>query len=228
MKTIINLHFHLNIVVQVLRRDVLFGADQQNQRNGRELPLWRVLHWQRLQCHLQRVRSGQPWVKSLVSHPRFLYMTLGSLAGLLCRDCDTHSLPLTEQDRRSNCGVWETMKRQLTDGQMSCLVIEAQNLQQWNSRARLVTRELVYWVHFLCHCQSGAYRFQYALYVVAQSGPNGFIIALINRDKHWQHDGCCEHTLSLPLGQFIIIIFLSFLFFRSLPLFFVFVSSLPQ
>lgn len=50
------------------------------------------------------------------------------------------------------------------------------------------------------------------LYVVSQYDWNGFIIALINRDKHWQHDGCCEHKLSLPPAQFVIIVYLSFYF----------------
>lgn len=54
-----------------------------------------------------------------------------------------------------------------------------------------------------------------ALYVVSQFDWNGFIIAPINRDKHWPHDGCCENTLSLPLAQFVIILFLAFFFFFS-------------
>ena len=67
-----------------------------------------------------------------------------------------------------------------------------------------------------------------ALYVVSQFDRNGFIIALINRDKHWQHDGCCEHTLSLPLAQFVIIVFLSSFPSASSLFSSVFVSSLPQ
>lgn len=45
------------------------------------------------------------------------------------------------------------------------------------------------------------------LYVVSQYDRNGFIIALIIRDKHWQHDGCCKHKLSLPLAQFVIAVY---------------------
>lgn len=71
-----------------------------------------------------------------------------------------------------------------------------------------------------------------ALYAVSQFDWNGFIIALINRDKHRPHDRCCEHTLSLPLAQFVIILFLISFFLCSLPLYCVFgeqlvLASLP-
>lgn len=57
---------------QVLWRAVLFGPDQHHEYLGCDLPLWRVVHRQRLQCWIQCLRSWKPWVKSLLSASSFL------------------------------------------------------------------------------------------------------------------------------------------------------------
>lgn len=67
-------------------------------------------------------------------------------------------------------------------------------------------RKHVYWFHFICHCQSGntPLSILFGLYAVPQFDWNGFIIALISWDKHWQNDGCRRHKPPLPCAQFVI------------------------
>lgn len=190
-------------------RNVFLGCDQYHERPRCEFPLRWVIHWQRLQSRVQRLRPLKPWVKTFLT-ARYS----GDGWNVVMKYW--HSQPaIAEQDMGSNCVVchdnWVTVK-------WSCLVKETNH-----QRACLLGP-----FYLPLSLRSAPLSILSGLYVVSRYERNGFIIALISRDKHWQHDGCRKHKLSQSPAQFVILVYLPFLFLRSLPSFFVvFVQLAP-
>lgn len=137
---------------------------------------------------------------------------------MLWWNTDTPSLPsqsrtwgVTVYSETVHAGNWVTVK-------WSCLVKETNH-----QRACLLGP-----FYLPLSLRSAPLSILSGLYVVSRYERNGFIIALINRDKHWQHDGCRKHKLSHSPTQFVILVCLPF-FISLLPpfIFLVFTQLAP-